>query len=229
MAQLENNNTVKISNAEVAGMKLQNSVQKNSKALIYAIVAIILLVGGYFAYKAFVLAPKEEKAQVALISAERYFEVDSFNKVLNGDGQSQGALAIIKKFSGTKAANLANFYAGMSYLKTGDANNAIKYLSDFNGEGTVVGQVADGALGDAYMDANKIDKGIEMYKKAASNENNEFSAALYTFRAGLASELAGKPEDAKKYYKEIKEKYPRSNEAAEVDKYLARLGEVNID
>ncbi|MNF05588.1 hypothetical protein D3C80_2053500 [compost metagenome] len=79
------------------------------------------------------------------------------------------------------------------------------------------------------MDAGKTDKGIESYKKAASNENDQYTSALYTFRAGLASEKAGKLEDAKKFYKEIKEKFPNTLQARDVDKYLARLGEISID
>lgn len=208
---------------------MQNSFDKNKKVIIGALVAVLVLVGGYFGYKYLVQAPGEEKAMKDLSYVQKWFEVDSVNTVLKGDGQHPSALTVIKKHSGTKAANLAKYYAGISYLKTGDVNNAIKYLSEFNGEGTVVANLAQGALGDAYMDAGKTDKGIESYKKAASNENDQYTSALYTFRAGLASEKAGKLEDAKKFYKEIKEKFPNTLQARDVDKYLARLGEISID
>ncbi|MFX5999199.1 hypothetical protein ABTF05_22725, partial [Acinetobacter baumannii] len=68
----------------------------------------------------------------ALFKAQQYFAIDSLNLVLNGDGQNKGALYVIKNYGGTKAANLAHYYAGVSYLKLGDFNNAVKYLKDFS-------------------------------------------------------------------------------------------------
>lgn len=220
-------NTNTASSGDVAMYKLQNSFDKYKKAITIAIVAVLVAVAGFFGYKYFVQAPNEEKASRALYKVESWFKTDSFNLVINGDGQSKGALNIVKQFGGTDASNLANFYLGMSYLKTGDANNAIKYLSAFNGEGTPVGNLVNGALGDAYMDAGKTDKGIEFYKKAAIDEENQTVSALYTFRAGLASEKAGKLEDAKKYYNTVKEKFPMTQEAMNINKYLARIGEVS--
>ncbi len=215
---------------DVAMYKLQNSFEKNKKMIIGLAVAILLAVGGFFGYKYFVQQPNEEKASRALYKVQNWFEADSANLVINGDGQSQGGLSVIKKFSGTEAANLARFYVGMSYLKTGDFNNAIKYLSEYNGNGTVMAYSSYGALGDAYMEAGKVDKGIELYKKAASiGEKDPFTASLYTFRAGLANERAGKTEEAKKLYKTVKEKYANTMAGMEIDKYLARVGEITID
>ena len=215
---------------DVAMYKLQNSFERNKKIIIGLAVAVIIAVGAFFGYKYFVQQPNEEKAARALYKVQNWFEADSANLVINGDGQSQGGLSVIKKFSGTEAANLAKFYVGMSYLKTGDANNAIKHLGDFNGNGTVMTYSAYGALGDAYMEAGKADKGIEFYNKAAAvGEKDPFTSSLYTFRAGLASERAGKMEEAKKFYKTVKEKYPNTMPGMEIDKYLARVGELTID
>lgn len=209
--------------------KMQSSFEKNQKLIVGAIVAVVVLVGGFFGYKQFIQKPNEEKAAAALFSAERWFEVDSLNLTLNGDPQHPGALSVIKKYDGTKAGNLARYYAGMSYLRTGDAKNAITHLEKFDGKGTPLEYLAYGALGDAYMETNNNAKGIEMYKKAAGNEKDNFVSPLYLFRAGLASELAGKADDAKKIYLDIKSKYPYSQQARDIDKYLARLGELTID
>lgn len=209
--------------------KMQNTFEKNQKIIYIILGAILLLVGGFFGYKYLIQQPAEEKAAKDLFSTQQYFAADSFNLALNGDGQHPGALSIIKRNGNTKAGNLAKFYAGMSYLKTGDVNNAIKYLSDFDGKGTIIGNLANGALGDAYMDAGKMDKGIEFYKKASVNEDDAYTSALYTFRAGLASERAGKLEDAKKFYQDVKQKYPNSIQARDIDKYLARVGVLTLD
>lgn len=218
-----------VNSGDVAMLKMQNSFDKNKKAIIGIIVAILVLVGGYFGYKYFVQQPNEDKANRALFKVQSWFEADSSNLVINGDGQSVGGLNIIKKYAGTNAANLANFYVGVSYLKNGEFDNAIKYLSSFDGKGTVVGNLANGALGDAYMEAGKVEKGIEHYIKAAANENDMYTSALYTFRAGLAAERAGKLDDAKKYYKTVKEKYANTMQGMDIDKYLARVGELTND
>lgn len=207
----------------------QSSFEKNQKLIIGAVAAVVILVGGFFGYRQLVQKPAEEKAAAALFSAERWFEVDSLNYALNGDGQHQGALGVIKKYGSTKAGNLARYYAGMSYLRTGEFKKAIDMLEQFNGQGTPLEYLAYGALGDAYMESNNAAKGIELYKKAAGNEKDNFISPMYLFRAGLASEQAGKTEDAKKMYLEIKSKYPYSQQARDIDKYLARLGELTID
>lgn len=203
--------------------------EKNQKAIIGILAVVLVVVGGFFGYRNFILLPKEEKASAALFPAERAFESGNYDIALNGDGMTGGALNVIKKYKGTKAGNLAYYYAGLSYLNTGDFANAIKHLEKFDGKKTPFQYLAYGALGDAYMESNNSSKGIESYKKAAQNEKDAFTAALYLFRAGVASEMAGKINDAKKYYKEIKAKYPNSEQGRNIDKYLARTGEVSLD
>ncbi len=105
---------------------------KNGKILVILIVGIIVLIGAYLAYLSFVKEPKERKASEAMWKAEEYYRMDSARLALNGDGSNIGFLQIISRYGGTKAGNLAEFYAGSSYLKIGDFNNAVKYLKDFS-------------------------------------------------------------------------------------------------
>lgn len=217
------------SSIDIFFYNLQQKIEKNQKAVLTVIVAVAIVVGGYFGYKYLIVAPKEEKAATALSYVQQWFEIDSFKLTLNGNGLNGGALDVIRRFDGTASANLAHFYAGISYLNLNDPQNAIKQLSQFDGKGTPVEFMAYGAMGDAYMDSKNVAKGIEYYKKAASDKKNQFIAPLYLFRAGLACELNGKKEEAKKFYQEIKTEYPYSQQGQNIDKYLARLGEVPID
>src|SRR5689334_7870272 len=93
---------------------------RNSKPILIVCAAIILLGGGWLAYKNFFKAPKEAKAKEAMFKAEEYFRMDSVNLALNGDGQNMGFLRVISKFGGTEAANLAHFYAGSCYITLND-------------------------------------------------------------------------------------------------------------
>ncbi|HEY0298204.1 MAG TPA: tetratricopeptide repeat protein [Arachidicoccus sp.] len=225
----ENPQVVKESAGSSNVNNFQSTFEKNQKVIIGAIVAVVVVVGGFFGYRELIQKPNEEKASNALFSAERWFEVDSLNYTLNGDGQHKGVLDVIKKYDGTKAANLAQYYAGMSFLRTGNAQEAIKHLEKFDGKGTPLEFLAEGAMGDAYMDAGQADKGIEMYKKAAANEKDNFTSPLYLFRAAVATEQKGNVEDAKKLYQEVKDKYPQTMQGSQAEKYLARLGVVDAN
>ncbi len=195
------------------------------KQIAYAVVIIVLVVGGVFAYKYLVSEPNEAKASEAMFRAEEYFRADSARLALNGDNVNAGFLKIMSKYSGTKAAKLAGFYAGSCYLKLGDFNNAVKYLKDYS---TGVEQVevrAIGLLGDAYSELNKKAEAVEEYKKAGTySEKDELFSPKYLFRAGYLYESMGKNQEAIEMYQLIKDKYPSSLEGYEIDKYLARLG-----
>ncbi len=205
-------------------VKAQGFWQKFQKPVLIVVTAIVVVLGGWFGYNEYILKPKEEKAADALFKAQEYFAMDSSKLVLDGDGQSKGVLYVLKNYSGTKAANLCNYYAGVSYLKLGDFNNAVKYLKDFTTDAKQVQLMAYGCLGDAYAELNKKEEAVESYKKAAHTfEKDESNSAEYLFRAALLQESAGKTKEALDLYKELKEKFPRTEKGFQADKYIYRL------
>jgi tetratricopeptide (TPR) repeat protein len=188
---------------------------------------LLLLVLGYFGYKQFILDPKEKQATEAMFRAEDYFRADSLHLALNGDAVNAGFVKIISRYKGTKAADLAAFYAGACYLKLGDFNNAVKYLKDFKTSAIQVQAKAYGLLGDAYSELNKKEEAVEQYKKAGTLfEQDETISPEYLFRAGYLYESMGKNQDAITMYQIIKSKYPASPRGFDIDRYLARLGVV---
>lgn len=204
--------------------KAQGFWQQYQKIIIGAVAVVVIGIAGWFGYNEYIVKPKEEKAAEALFKAEEYFRMDSSNLALNGDGQTRGALYVIKNFSGTKAANLAHFYAGVSYLKLGDFNNAVKYLKDFSTDAKQIQLLAYGALGDAYAEQNKTDDAISYYKKAGSTfDKDDNNSAEYLFRAALLLETKGKNDEALALYKEIKEKFPKTDKGFQADRYIYRL------
>jgi predicted negative regulator of RcsB-dependent stress response len=214
-AQTENNDII---------LKAQNFWQKNSKTVLIILVAIIAIAGGWFGYTNYILKPKEEKAADAIVKVQEYFRLDSSNLVLNGDGLNKGALYIISTYSGTKTANLAKFYAGVSYLHKGEFANAVKYLKDFSTDAKQVQLLALGNLGDALSELNQKDEAIASYKKAASIfETDEANSAEYLFRAALLSETSGKTKEALEIYKDLKAKFPKTDKGFQADKYIYRL------
>jgi len=198
--------------------------KKNQKSLTYALVLAIVLVGGFFGYTELYQKPREAKAADAMFMAEKYFANDSSNFVLNGDGQSKGVLYVIKEFSGTKAANLAKYYAGVSYFRLNDFNKSIEYLKDFSTDAKQIQAVAYGTLGDAYASLNKVDEAVSHYKKAGEYfPEDEAISSEYLFRAAAFLELNNKTEEAIELYSKIKNEYPKSEKGFMADKYINRL------
>lgn len=204
--------------------KVQGFWARFQKPFLIVVAVIVIGGGSWYGYNEYILKPKEEKASEAIFKAQQYFSMDSSNLVLNGDGQSRGVLYIINNFSGTKSANLAHYYAGVSYLKLGDFNNAVKHLKDFSSDARQIQLLAYGCLGDAYSELNRKEEAIASYKKAATAfEKDESNSSEYLFRAALLEETTGKTKEALELYKELKDKYPKTEKGFQADKYINRL------
>jgi tetratricopeptide (TPR) repeat protein len=209
---------------EEAFSKTEQFIEKNQKIILIIVGAIVLVVLGYFGFKRIYLAPREKEAQSQMFMAEKYFEMDSITKALNGDGNYLGFLAIIDQYKFTKSANLSHYYAGICYLKKGEFQTAIDQLNKFSASDELVGPMAIGAIGDAYMELNNADKAIEYYLKAADKRKNDLTSPMFLMKAGMAYEIEGKNDLALKTYTRIKKEFARTNEGREVDKYIAKLG-----
>lgn len=203
--------------------KTENFIDSNKKRLSLILLAIIVVVGGYMAYKKLIIAPMEIEAQSAMFMAEKYFEQDSLQLAINGDGQNYGFIDIVDEYSGTKSANLAHYYLGICYRNTGEFEYAIDELKSFSSDDIMISAVALGAIGDCYMELNDVDNAISYYEKAAAHNENNLTSPAYLFKAGLAYEDLQDFAAAEKKYLAIKENYPDSREAQTIEKYLARV------
>jgi tetratricopeptide (TPR) repeat protein len=200
--------------------------EKNSKKVLTVTIAVIVVVGGYLGYKNLVQIPGEQKANEDLFAAENYFRKDSFNLALNGSGTTPGFLKVISKHGGSKAANLAQLYAGECYLQLGEYQKAVDQLEDFSSNGAKqVEAKAEGLLGDALAELKKNDDAVAHYKKAGTLfPDDQAISSEYLFRGAVLSELIGKNDQALEMYQLIKDLYPRTEKGFIIDKYLARLG-----
>lgn len=199
-------------------------VKNNQKTLSYALSIVVIVIAGYFGYTELYQNPRETKAADAMYTAEKYFAIDSSNLVLNGDGTSKGVLYIIKQYSGTPSANLAKYYAGISYYRLNDFNKSIEYLKDFSTSSKQVQAIAYGTIGDAYSELKKNDDAISYYKKAGSHfPEDDAISSEYLFRAASLLELNGKADEAVTIFKDIKTKYPKSEKGFNADRYINRL------
>ncbi|MBN1598777.1 MAG: tetratricopeptide repeat protein [Bacteroidales bacterium] len=205
---------------ESALTRTEQYIEENRKSLSIIITLIILVVGGYIAYKKLILGPKEIEAQSQIYRAEQYFEKDSFLLALEGDGDAYGFIDIIDDYSMTETGNLAQYYAGICYLRLGEYENAIEHLKNFDTNDRLVSTIAIGSIGDAYIELDELEKAVSFYEKAVSKNKNDFTTAIYLKKEGLAYEALGNYKKALAAYEQIKREFPNSDEARDIDKYI---------
>lgn len=208
---------------ESALTKTERFIEENQKIISIVVGAIVIVVAGYLAFNKFYLQPKEKEALSQMFMAENYFEKDSFNLAINGDGNYLGFLDIIDDYGITKSANRAKYYAGISYLHMGQYEEAIDYLKKFKTSDLLLAPVKEGAIGDAMLELGKKEDALSQYKKAYSESENELTTPVYKMKAASLLESMNKYADALKLYEEIKKDFPESAEAATIDKYIARV------
>ncbi len=219
---IDKDENVLLSNVEETYSKAERYIEENKKSLSIIIGAVIVIVGGYFAFKKLYLAPKEIEAQDQMFTAEQYFSKDSIKLAMNGDGNFPGFKQIIEDYGMTKSANLAHYYLGLCNLKTGKFEDAISELKEFDSDDEILGPLATGAIGDANMELGKTDEAIDFYLKAAKQKSNKFTAPIFLMKAGLAYEETKNYANALKVYEQIKNDYAESTEGRNVEKYIAR-------
>ena len=203
--------------------KAEHYIEENKKSLSIIVGAVILLVGGYFAWTKLYIGPMEEEAQSQMFMAERYFEKDSLNKAINGDGQFYGFKDVIENYGLTASGNLAHMYLGLSYLHQGKFEDAIAELKEYDSnDDMMLGPVSIGAMGDAYSELGKTEEAIEQYTKAAAANSNAFTSPIYLMKAGTLYENESKFAEALKVYEQVKTDFPESREGREIEKFISR-------
>lgn len=200
-------------------------VEKNQKLIFAVVGAITFLALCYFAYNKFVAEPKEKDAVEDISLAQKHFQeaIDGvksdslFNLALNGADGKYGFVKIADEYSSTKTGNLANYYAGISYLNIGKFDKAIEYLENFSSDDKILKSLSIGAIGDAYSQKNNAKSALEFYIKASENSKNEFTTPLFMLKAGKTALALGQKADALKYFEFIKDNYESSPEAQGID------------
>ena len=196
---------------------------KRNKTMVFGIGGVLaLLVVGFAGYN-YYITNQNQTAQEELFQAQYYFEADSLGLALNGDGNSYGFLEIIEEFPGTKAANLATFYAGASFLKQGDFDGAVRQLKDFSSDDYLLQGRAYSLIGDAYMEMDDFGNAIDYYKRAVDYKENESFTPIYLKKLAIAQEQNGSLADAVESYESIIEDYPNSAQIHDAKKQKARL------
>ncbi len=196
-------------------------IQKNQKTLIIIVAAILVVILAIFGLRKWVFQPRETRAAEEMFAAEQWFDQGDFEKALNGDDTFRGFLGIIDNYGCTKAGNLAKYYAGASYLRLGNFDEAIHWLKKYNGKDTFTRPLAKMMLADAYMEKGETATAAKTYVAAADMDDNYITAPTALFKAGVAYLMLGDNQKALDCFQRVKKNYPESSEWSEMDRYIA--------
>ena len=209
--------------------KSEKWIETNSKPLFYSLVGIVVFFLAFLGYNSYIVEPNELEASNELAFPRKYFDdaakansgIDSLlNLGLEGADGKYGFLDIADSYSGTDAGNLANYYAGVSYLQMKNYEKAIEFLSKFNSDDEMLGPVALGAIADAFSDINQQDVALEFYEKAANKKSNDFTTPLFLYKAAQTAMSLEKYSKAEQLFTEIKENYSKSDQGKDIDKFI---------
>lgn len=228
----DNSTTAEVFNTlDESASKTEDWVIANQKYIFVIIGIVAAVVLGYLGYNEFVAKPKQSEAMNDIFQAQKYYDQainapttkDSlFNLALNGGEGKYGMLDIISEYSGTPTANMANYYAGMAYLNMKDYKNAVTYLGEFSSEDEVLAPMAKGCIGDAFVQLNQEADALGYYEEAAKMRSNEFTTPMFLYKAGVIALDLGNADKALTHFKDIKDNYPTSTEAANVDVFIGK-------
>ena len=215
---------IKNENAEAvveAVSRTEKFFQDNGKLISIICAAFVVACALVFCWFKFAYQPKVNEAQGQMAYAEQNFRTGDFELALNGDGNSLGFVQIIDEY-GKKAGKAVYFYAGVCELQLAEWEQAIKYLESYKGKDTILAARATACIGDAYVGLEDYNKALGYFEQAANTIDNMY-AATYLLKAGIVAEKLGENEKALSFYETIKDQYPQSMEAYDIEKYIGRV------
>ena len=196
-------------------------VEDNADLISWVVAGIAIVVMAVIAINRYVLVPHAEEASNENAKAVVYFMAGDFDKALNGDdAECIGFEAIANEYRLYQQGKLAALYAGICYFEKGEFDEAARYLKRFSADDLNIDPAARQLLGDAYVELEEYGKAAKAFEKAAES-GNEIIAPMSLKKAGVVYLHEGKNAKALRAFKAVKENYPASAEAQDIDKYIA--------
>ena len=202
---------------EQQATKAEAFFEKNKKAVIICIIAVIAVIVCGILANTYYFQPRQEDASTELAKSQELFQEEQWEKALAGFQK------VASDYSSTDAGNLAQLYIGLCQANLGKWQEAVNALENFSGQDDqMITPAAEGALGNAYANLNQLDKAVEHLKKAAKMGDNNSLSPTFLIQAGEILESQGKKDEALKLYQEVKEKYFNSMQYQTIDAYIQR-------
>ena len=196
-------------------------IEDNANIISWCVVGIAAVVMGIIAINQYIIKPKAQEASNENAKAVVYFMAGDYDKALAGDdAECIGFEAIADEYGRYQQGKLAALYAGICHFEKGEYEEAAQYLKKFSADDLNIDPAASQLLGDAYVELQEYGKAAKAFE-AAAESGNEVIAPMSLKKAGLVYLHEGQNAKALKVFKAIKDNYPTSAEAQDIDKYIA--------
>ena len=203
--------------------KSEKFIDTYKNQIIIAVTALILIVAAVLGIRQYYFLPKENEARAAIFPGQNYLASQQWELALNGDGKDYiGFLGIIEDYGMTKTANLAKACAGICLYHLNSQEEAMDYLKKYKENDEIFAPVIKGLIGDCFVDSGEVEEGIKFFNKAASEANHPLISPIFLKKAAIAYESIYDYTNALKTYETIKNKYPDSQEASDIEKFIER-------
>ena len=227
-----------MANNENLGSKKSEQLQENEnfvtrflsffdkyQNIIYGvIIGILVVILAILAFNRFYIQKKNAEASAQIVQPIHWFiqgDTASLKLALEGDGENDGFLDIASGYKITKTSNTANYYAGLTYLKLGQKEDALEYLKKFKKKEDVLWYACQATIGDIYDEQGDESKAISYYEKAAKGTDPYFTP-IALFKLGQMFERKGDWKKALDAYQTIEKDFYAEYNKMSIAQYVER-------
>jgi len=205
-----------LANIEDGLSKTEQFVEKNNKPIILITSGVVLLIIVIFSIKGY-QSNNNHDALNDSFEIKKEFDNKSLQNIVHLDS------VLTEKHTNTIAANLATYYAGISYYDIKDYRKAIEKLKRFDSNDPLLNSIALMKIGDSFSELNQTQEAITYYKKALKKSSNNLTSPIILEKCAKIHEAQGDKLNAIACYKSIKEDYPESRIAENIDKHINKF------
>ncbi len=193
--------------------------------IIYGIIiGVLVIVLAILAFNRFYVQKKNAEATAQIQQPIHWLsqgDTASLKKALEGDGENDGFLDIASGYKLSKTSNTANYYAGLTYLKLGQKDEAMEYLKKFKKKEDVLWYACQATIGDLYDEQGDESNAISYYEKAVKGKD-PFFTPIALFKLGQMYERKGDWKKALDAYETIEKDFYTEYNKMSVAQYVER-------
>ena len=202
--------------------KTEDFINTNQNLIMGVVGGIIAIIVAFYAYNRVYLEPLEQEAHGQMFAAEQYFQKDSFDLALNGDGNYPGFYDVIDDFGSTKSGKRASYYVGVILMKKGQYEEAIDYLKKADFDDEMVGPLSRCLIGDCYSEMEQYEEAADFYLKCANKRDNDFTTPYGHQKAARVYEQLGDWDKSLKSLEVIQNDYKETRFAENIEMLVSR-------
>ena len=188
------------------------------------IIGVLVIVLAILAFDRFYVQKKNAEASAQIQQPIHWLtqgDTASLKKALEGDGENDGFLDIASGYKLSKTSNTANYYAGLTYLKLGQKDEAMEYLKKFKKKEDVLWYACQATIGDLYDEQGDESNAISYYEKAVKGKD-PFFTPIALFKLGQMYERKGDWKKALDAYETIEKDFYTEYNKMSVAQYVER-------